>query len=102
MRQKKNFGLGSLEADGGRWGGRTPSGTIRGRRLGQKEPFEPKKNFGLDRPSSASGGRPKKKKKEAESSKCLTLPKLSFGTPHVGLPIAVRGFHPDVRGFYIG
>ena len=58
MRQKKNFGLGSLEADGGRWGGRTPSGTIRGRRLGQKEPFEPKKNFDLGRPLSASGGRP--------------------------------------------
>ena len=99
MRQKKNFGLGSLEADGGRWGGRTPSGTIRGRRLGQKEPFEPKKKFGLDRPSSASGGRPRPKFEEANAFLCLTLPKLSFGTPLVGLPIAVCETHPEVSFF---
>merc|ERR1711974_523286 len=45
---KKKFGLCGLEAAGGSQGGPTLSGTTRDQRLGQKEPFEPKKkNFGL-------------------------------------------------------
>merc|ERR1711974_293710 len=50
LSKKKNFGLCGLEAAGGSQGGPTLSGTTRDRRLGQKEPFEPKKN-------SAFGGR---------------------------------------------
>ena len=45
-----------LEAAGGSWGGQRPSGTTRDRRFGQKEPFEPKKISGLDRPLEAAGG----------------------------------------------
>merc|ERR1711974_115748 len=47
---KKYFGLGGLcglEAAERSQGGTTLSGTTRDRRLGQKESFEPKKNFGL-------------------------------------------------------
>ena len=43
-----------LEAAGGSWGGQRPSGTTRDQCCGQKEPFEPKKNFGLGRPLMAS------------------------------------------------
>merc|ERR1712115_541258 len=43
-----------LEAAGGSWRGQRPSGTTRDQCCGQKEPFEPKKNFGLGWPLMAS------------------------------------------------
>merc|ERR1711974_395042 len=45
LSKKKKFGLCGLEAAGGSQGGPTLSGTTRDRRLGQKEPFEPKKKI---------------------------------------------------------
>ena len=45
-----------LEAAGGSWGGPTLLETTRDRCLGQKEPFEPKKNCGLWRPLEGPGG----------------------------------------------
>ena len=55
--KKKNWSwptFEGLEAAGGSWGGQRPSGTTRDQCCGQKEPFEPKKNFGLGRPLMAS------------------------------------------------
>merc|ERR1712088_1177099 len=59
LSKKKNFVLCGLEAAGGSRGGPTLSGTTRDRRLGQKEPFEPKKEFRPLRPLwplEAAGG----------------------------------------------
>ena len=57
LSKKKKFrprtAFDGFEAAGGSWGGQTLSGTTRDQCCGQKEPLEPKKNFGLGQPLMA-------------------------------------------------